>query len=153
MPPSKQSWGRMDKNACRQRFTVCTQKLRSPINVSHGHESATMPRKCLCEHPGSRLDITSVGHESNGEQSMTPRQAVRFNIYRPVSFCSGATDGEGTVVDISQSGCRVKSDVPMDVGSRICMFIVVPSGLMPITIGMATVRWANNGEFACNSSE
>jgi hypothetical protein len=78
---------------------------------------------------------------------MTKRQAVRFNIYRPVSFCSGATEGEGTVVDLSQSGCRVKSDVPIGIGSMICMFIVVPSGLMPITIGMATVRWAKNGEF------
>ncbi|MGZ8422921.1 MAG: PilZ domain-containing protein [Nitrospira sp.] len=78
---------------------------------------------------------------------MTKRQAVRFNIYRPVSFCSGATEGEGTVVDLSPSGCRVKSDVPIGVGSMMCMFIVVPSDLMPITIGMATVRWANNGEF------
>ena len=78
---------------------------------------------------------------------MTKRQAVRFNIYRPVSFCSGAAEGEGTVVDLSPSGCRVKSDVTIAVGSLICMFIVVPSGHLPITIGMATVRWANNGEF------
>ncbi len=78
---------------------------------------------------------------------MTKRQAVRFNIHCPVSFCSGATEGEGTVVDLSQSGCRVKSDVPIGIDSMICLFIVVASGLMPITIGMATVRWENHGEF------
>ena len=78
---------------------------------------------------------------------MTKRQSVRFNIYRPVSFCSGTADGEGTVVDVSPSGCRVKSDVTIAIGSLICLFIVDPSGLMPITIGMATVRWAINGEF------
>ncbi len=78
---------------------------------------------------------------------MTKRQAVRFNIYCPVSFCSCTTEGEGTVVDLSPSGCRVKSDAPIAIGSMICMFIVISAGLMPITIGMATVRWATNGEF------
>jgi hypothetical protein len=78
---------------------------------------------------------------------MTKRQAVRFNIHRPVSFCSGTAEGEGTVIDLSQRGCRVKSDVPIGIGSMMCMFIVVSSNLMPITIGMATVRWATNGEF------
>lgn len=78
---------------------------------------------------------------------MTNRQSVRFNVYRPVSFCSGTGEGEGTVIDLSQSGCRIKSNVTIDIGTLVCMFIVVPSGLMPITIGMATVRWAKNGEF------
>ena len=78
---------------------------------------------------------------------MTKRQSVRFNIYCPVSFCSGTAEGEGTVVDISHTGCRVKSDVTIAVDSLICMFIVVPSGLMPITIGMAAVRWAQKSEF------
>jgi hypothetical protein len=78
---------------------------------------------------------------------MNRRKPVRFNIHLPVSFRSEATEGEGTVLDISESGCRVRSDVALDVGSFICMFIVVPSGLMPITIGMAAVRWAKNGEF------
>jgi hypothetical protein len=78
---------------------------------------------------------------------MNKRKRVRFNIHLPVSFCSQATEGEGTVLDISESGCRVRSDIALDVGSFICMFIVVPSGLMPITIGVAAVRWAKNGEF------
>ena len=78
---------------------------------------------------------------------MTKRQAVRFNLYRPVSFCSGTGEGEGTVIDLSEHGCRIKSDVHMGAGTMLCLFIVVSSDLRPVTIGMATVRWTTNGEF------
>jgi len=78
---------------------------------------------------------------------MNRRRSVRYLVQLPVSFCSEQTQGEGTVVDISPYGCRVRCESTTAKGHFLSMYIVVPSLIMPVTICVAAVRWAIDTEF------
>lgn len=56
--------------------------------------------------------------------------------------------GEGWLQDLSHYGCRMKSDIPLKPGTEVelCFFSGAREDV-PITIELATVRWAKGQEF------
>jgi hypothetical protein len=55
--------------------------------------------------------------------------------------------GDGELTDLSPSGCRVKSAIPVQVGMELELCIFVSNEANPITIDAALVRWAKGSEF------
>lgn len=74
---------------------------------------------------------------------MHQRKHNRFNVELLVSFSSEEGEGEGRVVDISYGGCAMESNTPVRTGDFLTLFIILPTGVRPITVGVAAVRWAN----------
>ena len=74
------------------------------------------------------------------------RKSVRFTVELPVSLCSDARQAEGTVLDISRGGCRIACQGTLEIGEFLCLYIVVSSHFLPVTIGIAAVRWATSTE-------
>ena len=77
---------------------------------------------------------------------MITRKSVRFRVELPVSLCSDARQAEGTVLDISREGCRIGCRSSLEIGEFVCLYIVVPSHFLPVTIGIAAMRWATSTE-------
>lgn len=75
---------------------------------------------------------------------MNQRKHNRFNVELLVSFSSEEFEGEGRVVDLSYGGCAMHSNTPARTGDFLTLFIMLPTGIMPITVGVAAVRWANS---------
>lgn len=50
------------------------------------------------------------------------------------------------MVDISREGCRVGYRDSLKLGEFLTLYIVVPSHFLPVTIGIAAVRWATSTE-------
>lgn len=55
--------------------------------------------------------------------------------------------GEGTLIDLTREGCRVKSDVPVQPGAQLELLMYVPAHDLLIVVELAAVRWAKEGEF------
>jgi c-di-GMP-binding flagellar brake protein YcgR len=77
---------------------------------------------------------------------MIKPKSVRFTVGLPVSLCSDARQAEGTVVDISREGCRIQCPDSLEIGEFLCLYIVVPSHFLPVTVGVSAVRWATTTE-------
>lgn len=78
---------------------------------------------------------------------MDLRRQQRF----PVHFQSVAFDqprGElvGTIINLSKSGCRAKTDIKAYSGMQVSLRFDVPGEPSPICIDRAAVRWSRGGE-------
>jgi len=56
--------------------------------------------------------------------------------------------GEGVLQDLSHYGCRIKSDTSLQLGTELELcFYYGSREAVPITVELATVRWARDKEF------
>jgi len=53
----------------------------------------------------------------------------------------------GTVLDLSLFGCRIRSTTPVNPGAMFTLRIEVPGCMTPIEIERADVRWVRGQEF------
>jgi c-di-GMP-binding flagellar brake protein YcgR len=58
----------------------------------------------------------------------------------PVQF-EEDTEGEGTLVDLSLGGCRLLSDIPLEIGEQYNLILQVSKQSSPIIVEAAVVRW------------
>lgn len=74
------------------------------------------------------------------EQRVEPRVAVRFH-----AFVSGSveSDGTGMILDLSQHGCRLESQLLMLPGLSLALRIAVPGFEWALMIDGADVQWAD----------
>ena len=73
---------------------------------------------------------------------LTPLGAL-FSFKRlidPVEF-EEHTEGEGTLTDLSREGCRLLSDIPLEIGERYHLILQVLKKSRPVIIDAAVVRW------------
>ncbi len=56
-------------------------------------------------------------------------------------------EGEGTVLDISTSGCRASSPVALPIGGLLRLSLFLPDHKWPLRIDEAVVRWVNGQQF------
>jgi hypothetical protein len=61
----------------------------------------------------------------------------------PVQF-EGHSEGEGTLVDLSLGGCRLQSDVPLDLGEQYNLILQIAKDRSPIIVESAAVRWTKD---------
>ena len=79
---------------------------------------------------------------------MGERRAVeRFPVSFRASF--GSTVGgvhEGTVIDLTTSGCRLQTLAPIPANSYLELWLYIPPTASRVLIELAAVRWAQSGE-------
>jgi hypothetical protein len=75
------------------------------------------------------------------------RRQQRFPVHFQ-SVLSGQPHGEsvGTIMNLSKSGCRAKTDSQVYSGMQVSLRFDVPGETSPIFIERAAVRWNRGGE-------
>ncbi len=78
---------------------------------------------------------------------MDLRRHQRFPVHFQ-SVLSGQPRGElvGTLMNLSKSGCRAKTDSKVYSGMQVSLRFDVPGDPSPICIDRAAVRWSREGE-------
>lgn len=56
-------------------------------------------------------------------------------------------EGEATLLDISASGCRASSSIPLTAGMMLRLSLFLHDHQWPLRINQAVVRWIDNQEF------
>ena len=78
---------------------------------------------------------------------MDIRKHARFTVHFQSSFSSGQRlEGEGTVLNLSVGGCKVKSDTRVPLGTDVRLHIMMQEE-QPLEIKRAAVRWVRGQEF------
>jgi hypothetical protein len=70
------------------------------------------------------------------------RKKVKF----PASFI-GDAKGTGTVRNLSTSGCKIESPVPVQSEQLLVLRLSIPHEPEPIVIDVAAVRWVSEASF------
>ena len=79
---------------------------------------------------------------------MDLRKNIRFHVQFRSSFSSvGMVGGEGDIVDLSISGCRIESGTDVQPGASLEVRIETEAQEPPIQIQQAIVRWKRVREF------
>lgn len=79
---------------------------------------------------------------------MDIRKHTRFTVQFQSSFSSGQRlEGEGTVLNLSLGGCKVKSDTRVPLGAGVRVRIMMSDEEQPLEIKQAAVRWVRGQEF------
>lgn len=77
------------------------------------------------------------------------RAAERFSNHCRIGF-SGieiSVKGEGTIADLSKSGCRVESDARLEKGVELKLELFLPDYSWPMKVDRAVVRWIKGRSF------
>ena len=56
-------------------------------------------------------------------------------------------EGEATLLDISASGCRAGSSIPLETAMILRLSLFLPDHQWPLRINQAIVRWIDHKEF------
>ena len=56
-------------------------------------------------------------------------------------------EGEAALLDISASGCRASSSIPLAAGMILRLSLFLPDHQWPLRINQAIVRWIDNNQF------
>ena len=56
-------------------------------------------------------------------------------------------EGEAVLLDISASGCRASSSIPLAAGMILRLSLFLPDHQWPLRINQAIVRWIDNNQF------
>jgi hypothetical protein len=81
------------------------------------------------------------------ENASYSRSYHRFHVAYPVVFGGTPFVGEGTVSDLSFTGCQVATERPVLVGSYIKMSVLMPNPTQSLFIELGKIRWAQNDSF------
>ena len=81
------------------------------------------------------------------EKERQVRKARRVELRCILRFSSGEIEGEGTITNISTSGCRAESDINMAEGLDVQIIIFLPDQSPPVKIERASVRWVSSDAF------
>jgi hypothetical protein len=73
---------------------------------------------------------------------MNRRKSPRFQVELRCSFMNDQVTGEGTVLDLSMEGCRVRSDTPVIQGMYVELFISLLGQIPPLPVELAVIRWS-----------
>ena len=73
----------------------------------------------------------------------SPRIYVRYSA--SVQTDNGA--GEGTLFDLSATGCRMQSNVALAPGSYLALHIDAPDVEAPLAVEVSIVRWRKDNQF------
>jgi c-di-GMP-binding flagellar brake protein YcgR len=78
----------------------------------------------------------------------TPSGAL-FSLKRLISPAQSEehTEGEGTLIELSLGGCRLLSDIPLEIGERYNLILQVTKKSCPILVEAAVVRWTKESTY------
>lgn len=75
------------------------------------------------------------------------RVQPRFNTQFRSTFSGQHQEGQGRTLDISVGGCKIESDVKVELGGKFECRLHVPGLDWPLRIDEATVRWIEGNTF------
>lgn len=78
---------------------------------------------------------------------MQPRCRLRVPVGYPTSIQSDTETGEGVLLDLSPSGCRVRSNIALNEGAYLTLQIAVSRKRPPLAVEVSVVRWCRDGHF------
>lgn len=89
------------------------------------------------------------------KKSLIVREGPRALVKCPYYYFAGESLCKGTVWEMSASGWRASSEQPVEVGTRLTLYIGLPTENGPewICIGGAQVRWAHGLDFGLEISD
>jgi c-di-GMP-binding flagellar brake protein YcgR len=67
-------------------------------------------------------------------------------LIEPVEI-EGHTEGEGALIDLSLGGCRLHSDIPLEITGRYHLILQVSKKPRPIIVETAVVRWTQENAY------
>ncbi len=73
----------------------------------------------------------------------SPRKYVRYSA--SVQTDHGA--GEGTLFDLSSTGCRMQSNAVLTPGSYLALHFEVPQAESPLAVEVSVVRWHKDKQY------
>ena len=77
------------------------------------------------------------------ERRVQPRFTTQFRS----TFSGQRQEGHGRTLDISAGGCKIESDVEVELGGKFECRLHVPGLDWPLRIDEATVRWVGGNTF------
>lgn len=77
------------------------------------------------------------------EHRHVQRQPVRF----PVSFSGDLIDGDGVVINLTTSGCGVRTAKKVTGRSYVHVILHLPHEDKPMKVELAAIRWADGQVF------
>ena len=78
---------------------------------------------------------------------MRSRCSSRMSVHYPASVQTDNGAGEGVLLDLSATGCRLQSPVALTPGSYLALHIEAPDTEAPLAIEVSRVRWSHAGQF------
>ena len=78
---------------------------------------------------------------------MQPRCGLRVPVGYPASIQSDTDAGEGILLDLSPTGCRMRSDIALNAGAYLTLQIAVAQEPTPLAVEVSVVRWCKDGHF------
>ncbi len=75
------------------------------------------------------------------------RSQPRVPVHYPVRLHSDDNMGAGILMNLSPSGCQVRSTLPLETGTYVAVDITVPHQAQPVAVELSIVRWEHNGKY------
>ena len=79
--------------------------------------------------------------------TMQPRCRLRIPVGYPANIQSDIGTGEGVLIDLSPTGCRIRSDIALNAGTYLALRIAVAQEPTPLAVEVSVVRWCKDGHF------
>lgn len=76
---------------------------------------------------------------------MQPRCRTRVPVGYPASIQSDTGAGEGVLLDLSPTGCRMRSDIALNAGAYLALQIAIAQEPTPLAVEVSVVRWCKDG--------
>ena len=76
-----------------------------------------------------------------------PRIATRHELNCRTFFSGGGLEGEGVVVDLSRSGCKVQCESLPETGAELEINLFLPDYPRPLKVERSVVRWVKGERF------
>lgn len=76
---------------------------------------------------------------------MQPRCRTRIPVGYPANIQSDSGTGEGVLLDLSPTGCRMRSDIDLNAGAYLALEIAVAQEPTPLGVEVSVVRWCKDG--------
>jgi len=76
---------------------------------------------------------------------MQQRCRLRVPVGYPANIQSDTGDGEGVLLDLSPTGCRMRSDIALNAGTYLALQIAISQERTPLAVEVSVVRWCKDG--------
>lgn len=77
---------------------------------------------------------------------MQPRSRTRIPVGYPANIQSDSETGEGMLLDLSPTGCRMRSEINLNAGAYLSLQIAVTEEVTPLAVEVSVVRWIKDGD-------
>lgn len=78
---------------------------------------------------------------------MQPRCRLRVPVGYLANIQSDTCAGEGVLLDLSPTGCRMRSDITLNAGTYLALQIAIAQERSPLAVEVSVVRWCKDGHF------